>query len=371
MKKSISILGTRGVPASHGGFETFAEQLSLYLVDHGWDVCVYCQVDGSNEPAWEDYWHGIRRVFLPIKHNGAIGTVMFDWKSVLHVVRSKQDSLILTLGYNTAVFCSLYRACGRVNLINMDGVEWRRDKWKWYEKAWLWLNERIGCVVGNHLIADHPSIADHLASRVNRNKITMIPYGANEILKADIGKLRDFGVDPGRYVVVIARPEPENSILEIVKAFSRKPRGMKMVLLGRYDPDRNLFHKLVMEAAGDEVLMVGAIYDKSIVESLRYYARLYIHGHRVGGTNPSLVEALGAGLPVLAHDNQFNRWVVGNGAHYFHDESSCAIALDRLLEDDEEIARMANLSRERYQHQFTWNHVLEQYEALFLGWLRS
>lgn len=368
MDKRVAIMGIRGVPAQHGGFETFAEHLALYLVERDWKVTVYCQEEGSEGPVRTDDWRGVRRITIPVRREGAAGTVIFDWRSVRHVMGTDQR-LLLTLGYNTALFCTLYRFGRMRNLINMDGIEWKRDKWKWYERGWLWLNERAGCLVGNHLVADHPSIADHLATRVKRSKITMIPYGANEVLSADVAHLASLGLEPGQFITVIARAEPENSILDIVQAFSRKRRGVRLVLLGKYQPETNHFHREVMAAASDEVLFAGAIYDKAIVEALRFYGRFYVHGHRVGGTNPSLVEALGAGSAVLAHDNRFNRWVAGEGACYFVDMASCAEALDRLLSGDAEIKHMRDASRTRFQQMFTWETVLAQYERLLLDWL--
>ena len=168
---------------------------------------------------------------------------------------------------------------------------------------WLYLNERAGCWLGNHLIADHPEIKAHLTTRVADAKITMIPYGADRIDNPDSGVLAQYGLQPGGYAMVIARPEPENSILETVAAFSRKPRGMKLVVLGQYDPQKMLYHKQVRDAASDEVLFPGAIYEKATVSALRFHSAIYAHGHQVGGTNPSLVEAMGAGSAVLAHGN--------------------------------------------------------------------
>lgn len=367
MSKSLAILGTRGVPARHGGFETFAEHLSLYLVGRGWQVTVYCQTNGASPSVEEDEWRGVRRVSIPVSKEGAMGTVLFDWRAIAHSLAAAHP-LILTLGYNTAAFCARYRLGRAKNIINMDGIEWKRDKWRPHERCWLWLNERLGCWFGNHLVADHPRIADHLATRVSRGKITTIPYGAAEILEAPSQPLASLGLEPGRFATVIARPEPENSILEIVRAFSRRPRGVKLVMLGNYDP-ANEFHAAVRSAASEEVLFPGAIYEKSVVESLRYHSRLYIHGHRVGGTNPSLVEALGAGSAVLAHDNHFNHWVAGNDAAYFRDEESCAKGLDLLLDDEAALRHMREASRERFRQDFTWEKVLLQYETLLLEWL--
>lgn len=364
---NLAVLGIRGVPAEHGGFETFAEYLGLYLVDRGWDVTVYCQQDGVGD-VYEDEWCKIKRINIPVARPGALGTIEFDWKCIDHIIKADSHGMVLTLGYNTALFCARLRLAGIHNLINMDGIEWKRDKWRMHERIWLWVNERFGCWFGDHLIADHPEIANHLATRVDRSKITTIPYGAAEVKDVDVTLLAALGVEAGRFISVIARPEPENSILEIVKAFSRKRRGVKLLMLGRYAPEDNEYHKRVVNAASDEVIFPGAIYNKSIVGAVRYYSRFYVHGHQVGGTNPSLVEALGASSAVLAHDNCFNRWVARDGAHYFDDENSCAHAIERLLSDSAELARLKSASRARFQEVFTWSHVLAQYEGLLCQW---
>lgn len=359
----LFILGTRGIPARHGGFETFAERLALYLTQRDWQVTVYCQGETGQTETIEDTWHGIRRIVIPVTREGALGTMEFDWKSVRDTA-ARKPALALTLGYNTAVFCTYLRWRGITNLINMDGLEWRREKWKFHERMWLWLNERIGCWTGNHLIADHPAIAAHLATRVNRRKITTIPYGADPVGAASIAPLEALGVDETFYGLVIARPEPENSVLEIVTAFSRRPRGAKLVVLGNYDAQAHPYHRQVLEAASDEVVFAGAIYDQSAVRALRRHAHFYLHGHRVGGTNPSLVEALGAGSAVIAHDNVFNRWVAGPEARFFATESDCDLHISALLGDPATARAMGESSAQRFASSFRWDSVLAQYEAL-------
>jgi glycosyltransferase involved in cell wall biosynthesis len=361
--RRIAILGTRGIPASHGGFETFAEHLALYLVARRWNVTVYCQA-GRTRQASEDVWQGVRRIQVPTPFLGAKGTVVYDLRSTLHAVREGAPALVL--GYNTAIFSALYRLRGVPNLINMDGIEWRREKWGALARSWLYLNERLGCLFANHLIADHPHIKAHLATRVAAEKISVIPYGADLVENAEAALLAPFGVKLGRYAVVIARPEPENSIFEIVSAFSRRRRGVHLVVLGKLEPQTHAYHRMVASAASDEVVFPGAIYAAPVVAALRYCARLYVHGHTVGGCNPSLVEALGAGNPVLAHDNPFNRWVAGPEACYFKNTEGCARQLDALLADDARLAAMAAASRERFLQMFTWEDVLRDYERLLL-----
>ena len=364
-QKTLRILGTRGVPAAHGGFETFAEYLSLHLVAQGWRVVVYCQEDGTG-PVFEDTWQGVERVRIPVAQEGPKGTIVFDWQATAHAARN-QD-LCLTLGYNTAVFCALLRIKGIPNVINMDGIEWSRMKWGPVAKTWFWLNDWAGCWLGNHLVADHPQIKVHLTSRVRANKITTIPYGADAVTNAPTAPVEALGLLPGQYMSVIARPEPENSLLEIVKGFSAKPRGMQLVVLGNYS-DANAYHRAVKDAASDEVKFVGAIYDKTVVQALRFHSAAYVHGHQVGGTNPSLVEALGAGNAVIAHDNRFNRWVVGEGAVYFSGADGFAACMDEVLSSPDRLVQLKRAGLTRFIQEFTWPHVLKQYEALLNSYL--
>ena len=368
--KTLRILGTRGLPAAHGGFETFAEHLALYLVARGWRVVVYCQIDGSG-PISHDTWQGVERVNITVARRGPAGTIQFDWIAVRHAARhaarpaTNQLDLCLTLGYNTAIFCAWLRLRGVPNIINMDGIEWRRAKWGWLTKAWFWANDWAGCWLGNHLVADHPEIAAHLRTRVRAAKISTIAYGADQLRDLSDSTVRALGLLPGQYLTLIARAEPENSILEVVAGFSAKPRGVMLAVLGHYDPT-NAYHRAVQAAASDEVVFLGAIYDKTVVQALRLHCLAYVHGHQVGGTNPSLVEALGAGNAVIAHDNKFNRWVCGDQTAYFANAAEFASALDGLIANGAALGRMRQSSLARFKRGLTWDSVLQAYEALCL-----
>jgi glycosyltransferase involved in cell wall biosynthesis len=364
--KDLIILGIRGVPAKHGGFETFAEHLCLYLKKSDWKITVYCQEVGDGS-VYESVWQGVNRVHIPVKNEGPIGTIIFDFRSIVHSLRYK--GLFLTLGYNTAVFNILYRIFNKKNIINMDGIEWKRQKWSGLAKAWFWLNERCGCWFGNHLVADHPRIEEHLATRVKNSKITMIPYGGPNVLQADESILSDYDLHKQKYSILIARPEPENSILEVVLAFSAKLRNQKLVVLGQFKPDENTYHRSIMDAASNEVVFPGAIYDASRVGALRFYARYYIHGHQVGGTNPSLVEALGAGCSVIAHDNVFNRWVADDAAVYFSSQSNLEKFFDDDYLDDQLVAEKKLNAKHQFNTRFIWDDINGQYEALFLKYI--
>lgn len=367
-KHKLLILGTRGIPGHHGGFETFAERLALYLVNKGWHVTVYCQSNGEkfyNRKLYYSLWQGINLVHIPVPKNNSFWSILFDFKSAFNAVN--QEGIILTLGYNTTIFSILYKFRNRLNVTNMDGMEWWRKKWNFLEKAWLYINERCAVWLSDHLIADHPQIKKYLRQEVKTSKpISVIPYSAQVVTKADETLLKRYCLVPRRYALVIARPEPENSILEIVSAFSQRPRNILLVILGNYLPHENAYHQKVVEAAGDEVMFFGAIYNQEVVKSLRYYTRLYIHGHQVGGTNPSLVEALSAGSPILAHKNPFNSWVAGKDAHYFEDENDCSQKMTQILDDETNIETIRENSYARYYEEFADDRDLKAYENLFL-----
>jgi glycosyltransferase involved in cell wall biosynthesis len=361
----VLILGTRGVPARHGGFETFAENLATFLTSHGHRVTVYCQSD-KRPVVHCDEWNGIQRLHL-YGGLGAGGTVRFDLAAVRDSL--KRPGVVLILGYNTAIFSVLYRLLGRKSLMNMDGIEWKREKWSRLQRLWLRFNEYAGAKLSNHLIADHPAIGVHLQRHVSAEKISVIAYGAelpersNQPLPRILEKL---GLASQSFGLVIARQEPENSILEIVEAFSARPRGFKLVVLGSLKPEESEYHRLVMERASAEVIFPGAIYEKASVDALRQHARVYLHGHRVGGTNPSLVEALAADGAVIAHDNVFTRWVAGPGAAFFRGTDDLKQLLDELLPDAARLRMMREASHQRHQADFVQGKIMDAYEALLM-----
>ncbi len=361
IERRLRILGSRGIPNRHGGFESCAQHLAPWLVERGWDVTVYCQ-EAPGTARRTDTWRGVTLEHMPAP-DGARGSLWFDAVTTRHA--AQRDDLVLTLGFNTAVLFPWYRLRGRRHVVNMDGIEWQRGKWSRPVRGWFYANSWIAGLTANHLIADHPGIAALLARRGLAARTTMVPYGAERVEDAPTTPLDALGLAPRGYGIVIARPEPENSILEIVTAWSRTRRKWPLVVLGDYRPGQR-YHDAVRAAAGPDVRFVGAIYDEAVVQALRHHARLYVHGHTVGGTNPSLVEALGARSPVLAHDNAFNRWVAGPEARYFADAQGCERALS-VLDDEAALAAMREASARRHAEAFTWERVLPEYEAVLLG----
>lgn len=366
----VHILGTHGVPAAYGGFETAAENVGIYLAEQGWEVTVYCQLSGRG-PVTTDLWHGLRRVLIPEHLPGWLGTASFDRKSIAWLIRRRsQVDVCLTFGYNTGSFNVVQRVLGVPNVINMDGMEWTRARWGLLKQGILLANERCAGAVGNILIADHPVIASYLGRHFGRRRVRTITYGAHPVHQAPTAPLMAYGLHPGGFATMICRPIPENSILEIVTAWSRRRRGLELVVLGDYDV-RDAYQREVLEAASPEVRFIGAVYDQTTVSALRFHSRLYVHGHTVGGTNPSLVEAMAAGNPVVAHSNPYNTWVAGEAGRYFDGVEDLADLLDQLIGDTETLSKMSSAARARHRQEFTWERIGDQYEQALLEVVRA
>ena len=361
-RPAVAILGTRGIPAAHGGFETLAERLAQHLASRGWRVTVYCQreVATLGRRFKATAWRGIELVEVEVARRGALATLAFDWHCARHAAEA--DALCLVLGYNGAPFLPWLRLRGKRILTNMDGIEWRRPKWNAAVRAYFWVGEWIAAWTSHRLIADHPAIADHLATRRARRAIATIPYGGDPVDAAPNAPLDALGLTPDGYLLTVARIEPDNTILPIVRAFSRRHRGARLVVLGCLE-EANPYHRAVRAAAGDEVTFPGGLYDPALVRALRFHARAYLHGHRVGGTNPSLVEALWAGNAVIAHDNVFNAWTAGPGQFAVRDEDELEAAIDLALTQPERLAPARAAARKRAAEAFEWSEVLARYEA--------
>ncbi|WP_312861708.1 DUF1972 domain-containing protein [Segnochrobactrum spirostomi] len=368
------MLGCRGVPAAHGGFETFAEHLALYLADRGWRVTVYCQGDGTigaprdRRLIRDAPWRGAIRRIVRVP-SGTAGSLLFDLIALLDALR--RPGPLLVLGYNTGLFTLVARACGRTIVLNMDGLEWARLKWPAPVRWWLRLNECIAVRVATHLVADHPRIADRVRALAPAAVCTTIPYGAPALPPPDPGDpvLRDMlaahGLAFAAYALVVCRIEPDNSVLEIVRAFSARQRPFALAIVGGLRS--RLYDRAVRDAAGPGVRFLGALYDRAALAALRRGALVYVHGHRVGGTNPSLVEALGAGNAVIAHDNPFNRWTAGAAGLFFAEEAALAALFDRVATDAAWRTSARRAARARHAESFQLAPMLEAYERLLAG----
>lgn len=362
MHKRLLILGSQGVPAQQTGFDVIAEELSVYLVKKGWRVTVYCQEDWNRTVPYETMWGRVRRVHIPVKQQGLLGSMVFGFKSALHA--RKHPTMALTLGSQNAVFSLLQRLRGKTNLFHLGDLQQLNPHLRGWHRLWLKLNSAIARRFANHLIVDNPELKTYFSAVATDYTITMIPNGAHAIIDASASPIRELDLEPGKYSTFIAHPTADHSLLEIVQAFSLQPRAHTLVVLGDMDP-QNPYHQQVLEAASSEVKFVGALYQKETVQALRYHSYLYFHGHQLGGTGPGLVEALAAGNPIVAFDSPSTRWVTGpNAALFFTDSASCAAHLDHLLATPDSAIAMKKAARLRHAELFTWDTLLPAYETL-------
>jgi glycosyltransferase involved in cell wall biosynthesis len=359
----LAILGTRGIPAQYGGFETFAEELSARLVQQGIEVTVYCEAGDEEGDAT---CRGVHLVHLPAPRLGPLSTIVFDLRCLWHA--RKSFDVVYMLGYGSSLFCFLPRLWGSAVWINMDGVEWARSKWGTSAKLWFKLMESAAMWTPDRVIADAEGILRHLQSRHARlPAVSVIPYGAPVVDRApDAGPLEEWRLAPGSYYLVVCRLEPENSVKEIIQGYLQTESELPLVVVGGIAPATKYVQELLPLNDG-RIRFIGPVYNTNKLQALRYHARAYFHGHTVGGTNPSLLEALGCGNMVIARDNLYNREVAGEAASYFlrsHDLAGIVRSVETY--SPEQRRRVRQLAQERIARFYNWECITDIYcETLF------
>jgi len=353
----FAILGARGIPARYGGFETFAEELAVRLVKKGVDVTVYCEA-GAEQP---DSYKGVRLVYVPSPSLGPFTTILFDLRCLWHA-RKDYDTVYM-LGYGASIFCFIPRLWGRKVWINMDGIEWARAKWSFPAKVYFKVMEAMAMWTPNRIIADAEGIKQFLSSRhMHLPPCSVIPYGAQVVDRPpDVALLTEWGLQPSKYLLVVSRLEPENHVLEILRGFSMSESRLPLVVVGNNQIDTPYIERL-KEFSDIRIRFIGAVYDKAKLQSLRYYCKAYFHGHSVGGTNPSLLEAIGCGNAVIAHDNPFNREVLGGLGVYFNSQDDIPLLVNSMEERGKALSDgISQRMRERIRDVYNWDLISERY----------
>ena len=356
----LAILGSRGLPARYGGFETFVEELAPRLVERGIDVTVFCEDRSGPKPL---VYRGVDLRYVRAFAPGPLRTLHFDLVCLQRAARA--FDVVYLLGYGAECGAKLAQHAGARLWINPGGLEWRRSKWGREARFWLRSMEALACRLADRMIFDNAALAEEIVARHGARSTATIAYGAASLTQPlDPAPLRAFGVHPGAYDLVVCRFEPENHMLEIVRAHAAAAPGVPLVVVSNVDLDTD-YVRAVRAAAGAEARFVGTVYDAAVLQPLRQNARLHIHGHSVGGTNPSLLEAMGAGSYVLAADNPFNREVLGANGAYWADEPELTQRLCSTAAMDAQQRRSqgrANL--ERVRRVYCWERIADQYSEL-------
>lgn len=359
----LAILGTRGIPACYGGFETFAEKLAVGLARLGHEVTVYCE---SREPQAPRDYRGVHLRYVSSPRLGPLQTILYDARC-LWDARESFD-VVYMLGYGAAPFCAIPRLYGTEVWINPDGLEWARAKWNLAARVYFRVMEWTSVRIADRIIADAESLAKSLTSRHGPlHSCTVIPYGC-EIASADpcIEPLAEWSLAPGGYYLVVCRLEPENHVLEILRAFQRSQSKRQLVVVGNHRA-RNRYVQQLRSVQDSRIRMVGTVYDREKLTCLRSHAFAYMHGHSVGGTNPSLLEAMGCGNLVFAHDNPFNRETLGSCGLFFHCGEALTQAIERVERDGRGTEKMRRDAVVRALTRYQWPDVIAGYAALLEG----
>jgi glycosyltransferase involved in cell wall biosynthesis len=354
----IAILGTRGIPARYGGFETFAEELSTRLAARGHQVTVYCREQYA-EPAYR----GVFLVYLPTWRHKYFDTIVHTFFSTLHLITHRTDVALYCNGAN-AIFTVLPRLAGVPTALNVDGLERKRKKWNRLAKAWYAISEWLATFCASVVVTDARSIARYYLERYGKDT-EFIPYGAETGKVPADGVLSKLGLEASRYFLYVSRMEPENNALAVREAFEQVVAPVKLALIGDA-PYAEEYIQKIRATRDPRVVMPGAIYGAGYHELLSN-CLAYIHATEVGGTHPALIEAMGRGALVLYLNTPENA-EVAEGA-------GMAFELANLEEKLAEVLRMSSEERsewgrkaaERVAERYGWEAVTDRYETLLTG----
>jgi len=359
----IAILGTRGIPNSYGGFEQFAEYLSLGLMRQGHDVTVY---NSHNHTYKENSWNNVKIIhcYDPEYLIGTAGQFVYDLNCILDC-RKRQFDIILQLGY-TSSSVWLRRLLNKNKFTvttNMDGHEWKRSKYSKSVQKFLKYAEKLAVRNSGHLIADSMAIKAYLKNKYDANS-TYIPYGAHIFNDPDENVLIKYRLFPYTYDALIARLEPDNSIEVILDGVARSSSERPFLVIGNSETKYGLYLRNKFSSCRN-IRFLNGIYDINVLNNLRFYSCLYFHGHTVGGTNPSLLEAMASSALICAHDNIYNASILGNNAYYFRSSTDVQQTLDSVDKNAEEnkIKILNNLRK--IEGSYSWDKIIDQYISHF------
>ena len=356
----IGILGTRGIPNQYGGFEQFAQHLSEGLLQKGHDVWVY----NSNKHSYkEDNWCGINIIHC-VDLEGSLGTAgqfVYDFNCIVDARKRKFD-ILLHLGYTSDSIWHRLWPSEVVNVVNMDGLEWKRSKYNRLVQQFLKYAEKLAATKADMLVADSVGIKSYLIGKHNKES-TYIPYGAEVFEDSNPQILKTWGLSPKQYLLCIARMEPENNLEMIINGYLMSKQEIPLVLVGKTD---NKFGKyLKQKYSNKSILFTGGIYDADAINNLRHFSALYFHGHSVGGTNPSLLEAMACGCSIAAHENQFNRAILAENAFYFSSRNDIHSIIEQQSHDVRLVSFHVKNNLENISSLYNWPKIVDQYEHLF------
>ena len=357
----IALIGTRGVPANYGGFETCAEELAVALAAKGHEVTAYCR-PGNSEGDPEEY-KGVRLVYRKFVNSKSLGTLSHTANCMLHAVRQDFD-VLMVFNAGNAPLCVIPRLFGRKVAVNVDGLEWKRAKWGRAAKLYYQFGEWTATKLAHRIVSDSRAIQDYYIERF-KTPSTFIAYGAHVESSERPEILEEYGLEPGQYLFVASRLEPENNADTTIAAFERVQTDKYLVIAGGANW-KSPFVERLQRTTDPRVKLLGPISKPGHIHELHANCYAYVHGNEVGGTNPALLKALGYGNCVLSLDVAFNAEVVADAAVLYEKDPADLAGKMQMLIDDPALAQTyRERAPQRIKEAYQWPMVTDDYELLF------
>ena len=354
--KKVAIIGTQGIPANYGGFETLVENIIGENCSDDIQYTVFCS--SKDMPSKIKEHKGARLKYVPLRANG-VQSIPYDILSMMRSICGYDT--ILILGVSGCIFLPVFKLfCRKKVIVNIDGLEYRRAKWKGWVKKFLKFSEKCAVRFANVIITDNKGIQDYVKQEYKK-ETTLIAYGGDHAL-IDVTKereteiLKQFGLEAGGYSMSVCRIEPENNCHMTLEAFKNSKE--KLVFIGNWY--RNGYSKQLKEeySGYGNIILFDSMYDLEILHTLRKNTKYYIHGHSAGGTNPSLVEAMFFGRPILSFDVIYNRETTKNKAHYYTNADDLLQLIEHGVDNGKELKQIAS-------EEYIWSKIAKEYEALY------
>ena len=355
----IAILGTRGIPNYYGGFEQFAEFFSVFLVEKGHEV--YCY-NSHNHKFQETMFNGVHILHQhdPEYKYGTFGQFIYDYNCILDA-RKRDFDIILQLGYTSNSVWFFLLPKKPIIITNMDGIEWKRSKYSRPVQQFLRFAERLAAKSSDYLVSDSIGIQNFLKKRYDKES-TYIAYGAHPFNEPNEDILKEYEVRKENFNMIMARFEPENNFEMVLDGVIKSADKTPILVIGNHNTKYGdvLKNKYKNQTS---IRFLGAIYNLEHLNNLRYFSKLYFHGHSVGGTNPSLLEAMASQALVLAHNNDFNRGILKENSYYFSDAEEVKNLLLTIKKNDN--LQFIQNNFEAIVNEFNWDKINGEYLQLF------
>lgn len=360
----IALLGTRGIPASYSGFETCVEQLGQRLVQRGHQVTVYCR---THHITYEgDFYKGMRLVKLPTVTNKYLDTIVHSFLSSLHALGQKYDIALYFIAGNSPITW-IPRLVGTKTLLNVDGLDWKREKWPTFAKKYIQFAEYLATKLPTQYLTDSQVVQGYYLDRFN-NKPPYIPYGSDVEIIPPGETLTAFGLQPNQYILFVGRLVPENCAHHLVEAFRDLKTDLKCVIVGDAPYAEEYIKSLKKLAEGDErIIFTGYVFGKGYLE-LGSNALIFVETSGVGGTHPALVEAMAFKNCVIAHNTPENLETIGEAGFAYDGQAGgdhLRSVLSHLITNPDLVNAYGQLAWQRSQSHYTWTSVADAYERLF------